>query len=250
MAPDDRHPTPDDGPAEPIRRRKLSDEVRDRLLELLRGEGMKPGDMLPSERELMTRYGVGRPAVREAMQSLQGMGLIDVRHGERPRVARATVDAALDRIALTMRHTLSHSAPTLEQMKEVRLVTETYLAERAAARADRDALRRIRDVLAEQEAAAGRDADDFVRLDGAFHAAVAEAAGNPVFTATARALFDWLSVFHLAAVHKPGMERLTLQEHRQILACIEAEDGRGARRAMRDHLLRANALYATDNRQA
>ena len=50
----------------PIQRRKLADEVRDRLLDLIRADRLAPGDALPSERTLMQRFEVGRPAVREA----------------------------------------------------------------------------------------------------------------------------------------------------------------------------------------
>ncbi|NCX82862.1 MAG: GntR family transcriptional regulator [Rhodobacteraceae bacterium] len=60
--------------------RKISHDVRDRLIELIQGDGMTPGTPIPSERELMAKYGVGRPAIREAMQQLQLMGLITIRH--------------------------------------------------------------------------------------------------------------------------------------------------------------------------
>ena len=232
----------------PVRRRKLSDAVRDRLLEMLDGGRLEPGDVLPSERQLMARFEVGRPAVREAMQSLQGMGLIEVRHGERPRVARATVEVALDQIDLTMRHALSHSAPTLEHLKEVRLATETHLARLAARlRTDED-VARLHETLGRQEAAAGLDVAAFVRLDGAFHARIAVAAGNPIFVSVTHAIFDWLSRFHVSAVHSPGLEQLTIDEHRAIFQRIAARDGHGASRAMRLHLVRANSLYATGNR--
>ena len=58
-------------PFEPIQRRKLYQEVVDRLVERISSGMYRPGDKLPSERELMTQFGVGRPAVREAMQSLE-----------------------------------------------------------------------------------------------------------------------------------------------------------------------------------
>jgi len=65
-----------------IRPKKLSDEVEDRLLALIRADDLKPGDALPSERALMARYGIGRPAIREAMQSLQPVSYTHLRAHE------------------------------------------------------------------------------------------------------------------------------------------------------------------------
>jgi len=64
---------------EPIQRRKLSHQIEERLLAQIQAGDVMPGDSLPSERELMALYGVGRPAIREAMQNLERMGLIEIR---------------------------------------------------------------------------------------------------------------------------------------------------------------------------
>ena len=236
------------GMPEPIRRPKRGDEVRERLLGMLDAEDFAPGDVFPSERELMARFAVGRPAVREAMQALQAMGLLDVRHGERPRVAKPTVAGALDRIGLTMRHALTHSDPTLEDLKEVRVATECHLARIAARRRTPEDVSALRAVVAAQERAAGRDAGRFTRLDGEFHAAVAGISGNPVFASVVEAVFDWLSEFHVSAVHRPGLEALTIREHREIADAIEAGRAVASHRAMTRHLERANALYEARNR--
>ena len=236
------------GTSERIRRPKLGDEVRQRLLGMLDGGDFAPGDVFPSERELMARLDVGRPAVREAMQALQAMGLLDVRHGERPRVAKPTVAGALDRIGLTMRHALTHSDPTLEDLKEVRIATEGYLARIAARRRTPEDVSALRAVVAAQESAAGHDAGTFTRLDGEFHAAVAGISGNPVFASVVDAVFDWLSEFHVSAVHRPGLEELTIREHREIVDAIEAGRAVASHRAMTRHLNRANALYDRRNR--
>ena len=76
--------------AEPIARRKLSREVLDRLLSRIRAGEFPAGTWLPSERELMQAYGVGRPAVREALQSLERMGLLAIVHGEGARAELLT----------------------------------------------------------------------------------------------------------------------------------------------------------------
>ena len=227
----------------PIRRRKLSDDVRERLLAMIQDE-LRPGDRLPSERELMAEYGVGRPAIREALQSLQSMGLIDVRHGERPRVAQPTMASAFDQLAPTMRHVLAHSQPTLEHLKEARLVLERHLSRVAAANHRPDDIERLRDVLRRQREAVD-DPRAFRELDGRFHQHVAELSGNPVFTAVCSAIFGWLSAFHEDAVLKRGMEDLTLAEHASILEAIESGDGELAAEEMDNHLTRANALYSS-----
>lgn len=231
-------------PEAPIRRRKLSDDVRDRLLETIRRD-LKPGDRLPSERELMSRYGVGRPAIRESLQSLQSMGLVEVRHGERPRVAEPSMSAALDQIGPTMHHVLMHSQPSLDQLQEVRAVLERHLAGVAARRHRPDDLDRLRQILTEQRAATG-DPATFRQLDGRFHAGIAAIAGNPILTSLCTAIFDWLSVFYEEAVLKRGLEDLTLSEHETILAAITDGDAERAAQDMDRHLSRANELYRSD----
>ena len=70
----------------PIPRRKLYQEVVDRLMQRIQGGEIRPGDQLPPERELMDYYGVGRPAIREALQALERSGIVEISHGERARV--------------------------------------------------------------------------------------------------------------------------------------------------------------------
>ena len=91
----------------PIRRRKLSEEVALRLEEMIQDGGYQPGDQLPSERDLMKQFGVGRPAVREALFSLQTMGLVLVSSGERARVSRPTPKLVIESLSGAARLLLS-----------------------------------------------------------------------------------------------------------------------------------------------
>src|SRR5436190_19044997 len=83
---------------EPIIRRKLSDEVFDRLKLMITSGALQPGDAMPSERDLMERFAVGRPAIREAMQALSNMGLLSISHGERARVRQLTARSIFERV--------------------------------------------------------------------------------------------------------------------------------------------------------
>lgn len=79
-----------------IVRLKLSEQVLERLRDMIRSGALRPGDSVPSERELMERFGVGRPAVREALQALHTQGLITISHGERSRVNELSANMVLE----------------------------------------------------------------------------------------------------------------------------------------------------------
>ncbi|GBD45114.1 HTH-type transcriptional regulator LutR [bacterium HR40] len=226
----------------PVRRRKLADEVEARLLALIREGGLRPGDPLPSEREIMTSCGVGRPAVREAMQRLERMGLVEIRHGERARVACPSIARTIRQVGETVRHLLAHSPASLEHLKEARATFEKETARIAAERRTPAKVARLRELLAEQEAAR-LEPERFTALDGLLHREIAAISGNPIFPAVVEAVFGWLSRYHLRLVRVRGAEFLTLAEHRAIVEAIAAGDGEAAAAAMQAHLLRANALY-------
>lgn len=228
------------------RRKKLSEPVRVMLLDMINGGAVGVGGSLPSERELMERLGVGRPAIREAMQSLAAAGLIEIRHGGRARVAEPSVGRMVEQVSETMKHLLSNSPASLENLKEARALFEREMARMAAQRRSARDVEVLQATVAEMERAM-EDPRRFRGLDGRFHREIAEISRNPIYAALIDALFRWLSDFHADLVAVPGLERLTLQEHREILDAIARADADGAGAAMTDHLLRANALYRRSN---
>ncbi len=229
-------------PVAPIQRRKLFQEVLERLLERLRSGEFEPGDQLPSERELMQFYGVGRPAVREALQALERDGIVTITHGERARVALPSAERVIEQIAQSTRHLLQVEPDNLGHLKDARLFLETGLATRAAERATPEAVARLEERFAAHEAAR-QQADAFLPRDMAFHREIAAMAGNPIFPALIEAMFGWLGSYYVQLVRLEGAEDLTIAEHRRILDAIAAGDGAAAAAAMHDHLTRANALY-------
>ncbi|MDP3315135.1 MAG: transcriptional regulator NanR [Devosia sp.] len=234
--------------SEPIARRKLSHQIEERLLAEVQAGDVRPGDPLPSERELMARFQVGRPAIREAMQNLQRMGLIEIRHGERPRVAQPSMEKAIGQMGETMRHVLSHSASSLEHLKQARATFEMEMARITARTRTAEQLAGIEAVLAEMKKTKP-SSPDFLKLDGRFHLEIARVTGNPIFIALSEALFSWLASFHGHLVRSPGHESVTIAEHEAILAAIAAGDPASAAQLMGDHLNRASALYHVGNIQ-
>lgn len=225
-----------------IPRRKLYHEVLERLQQRIREGELAPGDHLPSERELMEFYGVGRPAVREALQTLARAGIVEITHGERARVVVPTAQLLVAQIAGGAQHLLRTQPAMLEHMKEARVFLEAGMARMAAERATLDDVSRLRQRLREHHAALD-ELDKFLERDMAFHREIATISGNPIFPAIVEALFNWASEYYRSIVRAPGAEDLTLAEHERIVDAIAGHDAAGAEQAMRDHLTRANALY-------
>jgi len=228
--------------SDPIPRRKLSRDVFDRLLARINSGEFRAGHLLPSERQLMEVFQVGRPAIREALQDLQRMGLIVITHGEGARVVAPTARTMLDQIAGTARHILSTSPQTLDHLKDARAFFEMGMARMAAARATPDDIEALRQCIADQEAAAN-DFIGFLKADIAFHRGIAQILGNPIFVAVSDAMLEWLAEYHVGLVRKVGREKQTISEHQQMLDRIAAHDVEGAAAATLAHLTRARDLY-------
>lgn len=226
----------------PIQKRKLYQDVVARLMARIESGELKPGDQLPPERELMDVYGVGRPAVREALQALERSGIVEISHGERARVVVPTADDLIRQIGRGARHLLHSQPGTLEHMKQARVFLEAGTARMAAALATSEDVVLLRRRIAEHEASLAA-LDQFLDRDMAFHREIARISGNPIFPAIVEAIFRWGSDYYQPMVRAPGAEQLTLAEHRRIVDAIEAGDGDAAEQAMRAHLLRSNALY-------
>lgn len=226
----------------PIVRRKLADEVRERLLALIRNGDVRPGDRLPSERDLMARFGVGRPAVREAMQALESAGLIEISHGERARVVAPDTRGMFDHIGETVLHLLQASPSTLAHLKEARILFEVGMVRIAADKATPDDIERLRQALDHQRGCVGQNSE-FVKADMAFHTAIAAISGNSVCTVLSEAMLDWLFHFRRDLLRVPGSENITISEHQRLFDAIAAHDSAEAERAMMDHLTRVDAKY-------
>ena len=229
-------------PRETIARRKLSDEVFDRLKRLIVEGEMKPGGPMPSERELMERFGVGRPAIREAMQQLASMGMVEINHGERARVLELTPKSLMRQVDQTARIMLSLSSESLDHLKSARIFFERGMVREAALRRTDDDLAALRRTLDEQRRSLG-DAEPFMAADMRFHTQIAAISGNPIFNAVSEAMLSWLKAYHAEMLIWSGKEKFTLAEHEEILAHLAARDADAAEAAMVKHLQRSSALY-------
>jgi GntR family transcriptional regulator, sialic acid-inducible nan operon repressor len=229
---------------EHIAKRRLSDEVFERLKHMIVEGERQPGSFMPSERELMVRFGVGRPAVREAMQQLASMGLVEISHGERARVLELTARSVMQQVDQSARILLTMSSDSLEHLKAARIFFERGMVRAAAERATEDDLRTLRSTLDDQRRFLG-DADSFITADMRFHTQIAAISRNPIFTAVSEAMLGWLKIYHGEMLIWTGKEKFTLAEHEEIISHLAANDPDAADAAIVKHLERSRSLYSS-----
>lgn len=225
----------------PIRRRKLYEEVALRIEGMIHDGRYSPGDQLPSERELMAELGVGRSAVREAMLSLQKMGLVTVSSGERARVTTPSAGVLVRELSGAARLLLAQEGG-IGRFQEARALFEIGLARLAAEKATAEDIAMLGEALASNRSAIG-DHARFMRTDVAFHYAIATIPGNAVFTSLYEAVVEWLTEQRETSGRAPGAAETAHAAHTRIYRAIAAHDAAEAQAAMQDHLDQVVKLY-------
>jgi len=217
-----------------IERKKLFEHVATRLEgEILAGK-LRPGDQLPPERDLQTRFGVGRPAIREALIALQKAGLVELTNGARAKVKMATASHIFSGMAPAVQQMLSTSEGQ-RHFQGARLFFETGLAREAARNATAEDIENLGAALEANRRAIG-DRDQFTSTDIAFHLELAKMASNPIFLALHDQISDWLREQRVVTLAASGQEQIAFEAHRAIYEGIAAHDAARAEQAMRGHL--------------
>jgi DNA-binding FadR family transcriptional regulator len=220
-------------PGRLVRKRRLSEDVAEHLERMIQDGTFAEAERLPSERELMRHFGVGRPSIREALQHLSKMGLVEVGSGERARVTRPTPQFVIDALSGPARHMLAEPGG-VKHFQDARIFFETGLARHAALHATDEDVASFEAALEANRRSIG-DLAQFERTDVDFHYVLAVVPRNPIFTAIHAALAEWL----LEQRHRtlaPGEDEKAYQAHRAIFEAVAARDPDRSERAMRDHL--------------
>ena len=224
-------------PFEPILQEKLSmGVVRQIEVLILRGV-LRPGERLPSERELSERMGVSRPSLREALSDLQERGLLASKAGAGVFVADV-LGSAFSPALITLFS--SHDEAVFDYIS-FRRDMEGLAAERAARLGSDMDLKVIDMIFKKMDAAhTKRNPADEAHLDADFHLAIIEASHNIIMLHMMRSMYELLreGVFYNRTVmFKQRTTRDTLlEQHRAINAALQARDPERARGAVEGHL--------------
>lgn len=218
----------------PIRREKLHELVVRKIEDMIQSGQLKPGDRLPSERDIMNAFAIGRPAVREAFLSLQNKGMIVTANGRRARVRIPSVDnvfTTLDGVVGLM----INQTEALKNLFDARVFIEAAMARHVVKVFDAKVISELKEALDANKRAIG-DRERFMQTDIAFHRVLFGATQNPIFDAVHVALVGWLMEKWRKIERTDATEALAYRGHLQIFQAVRTQDADAAERAMRKHL--------------
>ena len=216
----------------PAQRTTLTEDICQQLVSSIASRELPPGSKLPSERELMEMFSVGRSSIREALRALTLLGLVETKQGYGACVATHTGDYLGRSITWS---SLAGLHSNLE-IVEAREVIESGVAQLAAERATSADIELLEQHLADMEGHLS-DLSTFAEMDVNFHTTLAEIAGNRLLSQSIVSLRGLLHQSILEDLRKStNMAQLSLDQHREIVKAIKKGDANLAGRAMRYHL--------------
>jgi DNA-binding FadR family transcriptional regulator len=228
-------------PAIALRRDRLSDQIaQDIERRILAGE-LSVGDALPSERDLMAHYRVGRPAVREALLWLNKKGMLAVSNGDRTRVTEPDPKELLDLLSGAARMLVAqpHGVRLFQQ---TRTFVETAIARRAAVFATTEDIAQLEQILQESETHE-KDLAAFAVSDDVFHWRLARIVQNPLVDALYHAVLELLEDQRRMSLSHPAALGAAKKAHRAILKAVVRHDPDTAEREMAAHLSTVEETY-------
>ena len=235
-------------PFEPPAKVTLSDAIAAHIETQIAEGALRPGETLPSERELSQRLSVSRPSLREALLKLEAKGLLQGRRGGSMRVVDVFTPALADPLVELLKRHRGAVADVLELRQALEEVAAYYAALRAT---DADRAEIARRLARLQALHRGDDAAAAAQADVDFHMAIAESSHNLPLVCVMRSLFDLLRSNVTQARERllaaPDNYEVLQEHHETIGRAVLARDAEGARAAVHRHLSFVDATLASQD---
>ncbi|EGR7965955.1 transcriptional regulator NanR [Vibrio vulnificus] len=218
----------------PITKRKLSDIVEEELELMIRQGEFSEGEQLPSERDLMGMFDVGRPSIREALSALSRKGLVKIASGERARVCRPSADTIISELSGMAKDFLLQPGG-IKNFEQLRQFFESSLVRYAAQNATEEQLEALEKALEKNQRSLSNP-ELFSKTDVVFHRVLASIPGNPIFMAVYQAMVDWLITARPPVKDPIALAKMSYGHHKAIVDAIKSHDPDKAEEALKCHL--------------
>jgi GntR family transcriptional regulator, transcriptional repressor for pyruvate dehydrogenase complex len=224
--------------ARPIQKSSISDDIVQQIMKQISTGNLRPGQRLPSERDLCKSFNAGRSSLREALRCLSIMGVLTARIGEGTSVAMdggKFLETVMQWCFITEKY-------DIKNLMELRIALEGLAAARSAQRATDDDIQNMENLISRMQTSVN-DPKRFGALDLQFHLGIARSSKN-------QAIFDLVSLIRgqlaralSAVLVLPDARPLSIDEHTAILKAVKRRNAEAARKAMQAHLEAAVKRY-------
>lgn len=215
---------------QPIKQEKISTKIAEQIKSLINTGELKPGDALPPERELVKVFNVSRTSLREALNTLAGMGFLEMS----PKHRTIVKSLASGRITDPLHHLLKEDIQTVFELIEVRKAIESWSAYHAAKRATAADITRLEKSVESMRIKIERGIS-VIEDDANFHLAISEATHNKIQTHLMFTIYDILKE-SLGKYYESIKMRQVYEQHCKVVAAIKKRDSALASRRMHEHL--------------
>ena len=213
-----------------IKHTRVSDEIANQIKTLISEGRLKPGDRLPPERELIKEFGVSRPSLREALNSLVAMGFLEVK-GRRTVIKSVASDSVQNPLSLLIKA----DTQKIFDLIEVRKALEAWGAFLAAQRATEEDINRLENIL-EAMKKGFEQGRSWEKQDADFHLGIAQATHNTIQTHVMSTIYDLLRESVARVFKGRSKVKKLLGHHHRIFSAIKNHSPEKARERILEHL--------------
>ncbi|HDZ23996.1 MAG TPA: FadR family transcriptional regulator [Desulfobacteraceae bacterium] len=215
--------------------KKISDEIIEQFKTLVSTGELKPGDELPSEREMAESIGVSRPPLREALNALQAMGFIEIRPRSRILVKSLTQKPVEDPLSLL----ISDDPEKFFELLDIRRAMESWASFNAAKKATESDIKRLEQIIARDQENLRNNRED-AKTDADFHISIALAAHNTVLSHLTASCYNMLwstqKMSRKQLFRKKENKQRIAEQHLRIFQAIKSRNPDQASREARRHI--------------
>src|SRR4029077_555704 len=203
----------------PIKKTRIAEEVADRIRVLMLDGTFPPGEPLPSERHLAERFGVSRGSIRDALRTLETIGLLETRHGQ----GTFPHELSVDRLVAPLASVMAYRSDLQDELLDVRRMFEPAVARVAALRATEEDLADLQRILDTQRQKV-KTAQSAIVEDTAFHAILARSTRNRVAMSIMATLNDLLVESRTQSLKQKGRSARSIDGHEAVVAALRRRD--------------------------
>ncbi len=215
------------------------------LIQYIAANGLRGGDRLPSERELVRMAGASRLPLREALSVLKGLGIVEAKHGKGLFVKQLDLASTFGMLSPLLR---SQANIDIEHIFEARIHLEGSVAELAADNHSYENIEALEVAVGDMRKSLA-DKPVYVCHDMAFHQELARSTGNSIFHVFMASITDLLAELQFQYLDQVEVRHLAILEHEDILDAVRQGHGPRAKAAMQRHLRNATGRI-TVNRES